>query len=88
MDPYVLKVPIKFGQDTITELTFRRPTAKDFRAFPVGLNPTIGQVLDVGSLLCGHPPVVMNKLDPVDMVEVVTIVTGFLEPGQTTGEKP
>jgi hypothetical protein len=82
---YTLQQPIEFAKKQITELTFRAPTAKDFRTFPIGANPSIGQALDVGSLLCGQPPVVMGLLSPPDMMEVVTIVMGFLSPGQPTG---
>jgi len=86
MDPLVLSKPIQHGKQEITELMFRDPIARDFRQFPVGKNPTIGEVLDVASLLCNVPPVVLWTMAPSDAVRVTEIVLGFLEPGPPTGK--
>ena len=78
-----LKEPIEFGSQTITELAFRRPKAKDFRQFPG--TPNMGDILDLAGRLCGQPKAVIDELDVVDMTEVARVVEGFIPAGRGTG---
>ena len=84
---YTLKEPIVMGSETITELQFRKPRAKDFRPLPIE-GQTVGQVLDVMGKLCGQPPVVMDELSAEDFGEVAALFSTFMPVGPTTGSGP
>jgi hypothetical protein len=81
-----LKVPIRFGTENISELTFVDPKAKHFRDLP--LEPKVGDLLDVASKLTGQPPSVLGELDPADLGEVLSHVGKSVEGGLATGVPP
>lgn len=80
-----LKHPVQHGETTITELTFRRPKAKDFRPFPA--KPQLGDILDLAGRLCAQPKSVIDELDVEDMTEVNELVGGFMPSGPETGNE-
>lgn len=81
-----LDVPIQYGSETITKLTFQRPKAKHFRKLPVeGI--TLGHIIDMMGGLCGQPPSVMDELDAEDLSKVEKVFEGFSKTGRKTGEK-
>lgn len=79
-----LKEPIKFGEDTITELEFRKAKAKDLRKLPT--NPSTGDVIDLAGRLCNQPPRVMDELGIDDLMEVMEVVSDFLPVSRQTGK--
>lgn len=80
-----LKVPLKYGSETITELELKAPVARDFRDMP--LEPKYGDLMDVAAKLCNQPPSVIDQLSPVDMSEVLLKVGEFMGTGPKTGKK-
>lgn len=80
-----LKEPIQHGSDTITELTLRKPKAKDFRKLP--LEPNFGDILDLIARLAGQPPSVIDEMAAEDLTEVADHVAGFMPAGLGTGTK-
>lgn len=82
---YQLKKPIKYGSETITELVFREPKAKDFRAMPVE-GQTIGHILDLAAKMCGQAPSVIDELSAKDLEGVSEIVEAFTDAGPETGK--
>lgn len=79
----VLKEPIQFGSETITELQIRAPKAKDFRAMPA--EPTMGAMLDMLGRLAGQPKAVIDELCVHDMNAANEVIAGFTEGGPRTG---
>lgn len=78
-----LREPIQFGSETITELTLRKPKAKDFRNMPA--EPNVGDLLNLAGRLSGQPPSVIDELGVDDMLEVLGIVEVFIAGGRATG---
>lgn len=85
MTTLTLKHPIKQGSEYISELEFRRPTAKDMRSLNAE-RKDFGQILDLAGSICGQPPSVIDKLDYEDTLAVIEVVGSFLQPSQPTGE--
>ena len=81
-----LREPIPFGSETITELTLRKPKAKDFRRMP--MSPGIGDLLDLAGQLSAQPKAVIDELGPEDMQEVLERVGDFFPSGRGTGPTP
>lgn len=82
----VLKEPISFGSETITELSLRRPKAKDFRRLP--MEPGMGDLLDLAGALARQPKPVMDELGIEDMTSVLEVVGGFMPGGRGSGSTP
>lgn len=88
---YVLKVPVEQGSVTISELSFRRAKAKDFRGLALTVNPdgstkiVMGDMMNLAARLAGVPPSVVDELDPEDLMEVIGLAVGFIGTGQPTG---
>lgn len=78
-----LKEPIEFGSRTIEELVIRKPKAKDMRKFP--LNPQMGDMLDLASVLAGEPTSVLDELSVPDMTRIIEVIGDFLGDSQATG---
>ena len=78
-----LQDPIEFGSRVIDQLTIRKPKAKDMRKFP--LNPSMGDMLDLASVLAGEPTSVIDELSVPDMTRVVEVIGDFLGASQATG---
>lgn len=78
-----LQHPIKWGTETIAELTLRAPKAKDFRTFPMA--PTMGDILDFAGRLCAQPSAVIDELSAPDMMALMELVSHFLPVGPAIG---
>lgn len=76
--------PVKFGEETITELRIREPVGRDFRT----LDPRqpMGMVLDLAAILAGVSPKVIDQLGAADTMAVFEMVSGFLPASPKTGE--
>lgn len=78
-----LTKPIKFGEETISELKLREPVARDFRE----LNATkpFAMILDLAAILSGVPASAIDQLSAADMMVVCDKVGGFLPDSRKTG---
>lgn len=83
MSTIKLKHPIEWGSETVSELTLRRPKAKDLRKFPA--EPTQGDILDLAGALAGREKSFMDELDISDLSAVNKAVAGFLSGSPATG---
>jgi len=82
----ILKEPIKFGSETITELVFIKPKAKHMRGMPQA--PGVSECLDLAGRLCGQPSKAMDELSIPDMNEVMGVIASFLGNGPVIGSEP
>lgn len=82
----ILKEPIKFGSDTITELVFIKPKAKHMRGMSNA--PGVSECLDLAGRLCGQPSKAMDELSIQDMNAVMGVISDFLESGPAIGSEP
>lgn len=81
-----LDTPIQRGEQSITEITLRKPTAGELR----GLNLVSLISIDVGAIIEILPRITtpfLSKadaaaLDPADLMQLGTVVAGFLVPKQ------
>lgn len=81
-----LREPLQFGERTITELSFRKPIAKDMRALPGDpAQYSMGTLLDFAARLCGEPVSVIDRLSLEDTMTVVNLISGFFESSPGTG---
>lgn len=78
-----LQDPIHYGSREIEQLEIRKPKAKDMRKFP--LNPQMGDMLDLASVLANEPTSVIDELSVPDMTRVVEVIGDFLGASQATG---
>lgn len=78
-----LREPIEFGSRVVEELSIRKPKAKDMRKFP--MNPAMGDMLDLASVLAGEPTSVIDELSVPDMTSVIEVIGDFLGSSQQTG---
>jgi len=81
----ILKKPIAFGSETITELKIREPVAGDLRDIP--MDPKNGHMLDLLGRLSNKPAAIINRLSIPDMAEAMGIVGKFISGGPGTGDK-
>ena len=87
--PITLDTPITRGETKITEITLRKPTAGELR----GCNLTDLLQMDVAALQRVLPRITspalteqdVSRMDPADMLQLGTEVSGFLLP---KGMKP
>lgn len=79
----VLKEPITFGTELVSELRLRRPRAKDFRRLPMA--PSIGDMLDLSGALANQPKAVIDELGVEDMGKVLEVVGDFFGGGLGSG---
>lgn len=75
---------IKHGAESVSELEFREPIAKDFRPMPV--QPTQGDLLILAGKLCQMPDSVLDQLSAKDHMRVMEIMAVFIGGGQEIGE--
>lgn len=80
-----LKEPIKVGEKEITELTVRKPKAKDLRKLPTAAK-TLSEMLDFAGHLCGEPPSTIDELGIEDAVQIFEVITDFLPDSLLTGK--
>ena len=71
--------------EEITELTLRRPKAKDLRIMdkPMG---EVAKTIELIAALSGHPTKVIDEVDGEDLEALGKVIEGFTPPGQPTGQ--
>lgn len=80
-----LTVPVKFGEEEITELNFKRPSGKQIRevGFPFSLDNEGSMSMKSNicmkyiSLCASIPMSVVEKMDPVDLMTASGEIVGF-----------
>lgn len=77
-----LKHPIEWGDETISTLTLRRPTAEDISELTD--KPTMGQMVSIALKCAGQPNTIRKKLDAEDAMELVSVLGDFLGGGHGT----
>lgn len=81
MKTITLSKPLTFGEETIGELTLRRPTAGDLRGIKLqGISDMdVNTVLTLLPRICTVPlaPATLHSLDPADLVAVCEAIAGF-----------
>lgn len=81
MKTLVLKTPIRHGEEEITSVEVREPTAKDIRkiGFPfTGGTDISGQkIFDYAVELVGLPPSVIGQMSARDFTEISGIIANF-----------
>ena len=80
-----LRYPTKWGEATITELTFQRPKGKHLKH--IGGDANAETVILVASKITGHVPSFFDELDVYDWKAVIGVVNDFLDDGQEDGDK-
>lgn len=80
-----LRTPIVLGKETVTELTFRPPTGKDFRKLRMEKGLELDAVLVFAGRLAGQPDIVIDKLEGEDLAEVIGIANVFMAAGLPGG---
>lgn len=87
MNPQVVKLtdPVQAHGREITELTFRRPVAKDLRAFDKG--GEIAGMIELIASLTGLPVSTIESLSVQDFTACSEVVGGFLDSGRATGKR-
>jgi len=83
-----LQTPIQFGSEVIEELTFRPPTAKDYRLLPARDGYPFATLLALAGKLTGKPDAVIDKLAGADLDAVLEIAGSFMKGGRPTGNEP
>lgn len=76
-----LRRPVTIGDETISEVTVRRPKVKDLRAMERAREPG-GSEMDQGvamaAALCDISIAVVDEMDAVDFASISEVITGFL----------
>jgi hypothetical protein len=80
----ILEEPISFAGETVTEIKFRKPVARDLRKF--SLTPSVGDFLDLAKTLGDALPHVIDQLSFADTWAVVGALANFTASGRATGE--
>lgn len=81
-----LTEPVKYGDETITELVLRKPRGRDFRELK-NMDSPFGAMLDMAAGLADVSPKVMDDLCAEDTLAVVEVVSGFFPTSLQTGKK-
>lgn len=77
-----LKFPIQFGDETISEVTLRRPRGKDLKGLH-NLKESHDDQLKLMARLIGHPLSVVEDMDlATDLQKVMEATMDFLPDGQ------
>lgn len=82
---YKLKKPIEWGEETITQLEFKVPTIGDIKFMKL-TDPTLDDILKLGSKLSGQPQKMIEALSIADGMAVAELLGNFLGASQKTGE--
>lgn len=86
---YTLEYPIEFGKETIVELELR-PSAGAFRGFKqtMSVEGTVTFEPHAAALvalrMAGRPDVLLDKLDPSDMMALAGLAQSFFVSGRQT----
>lgn len=86
-----LSVPVKFGEEIIAELSYRKPTGADivqcghplkinFAADPVEYSFDEQKMARMMATLYAQPPSVIGRLDPNDWTTCAWAIAGFFTP--------
>jgi hypothetical protein len=81
-----LQKPIQHGSETIQELKFREPKARDIRDRAERLNTN--ELLTLAQELSAQPKFVIDELSIPDMYKVLEAMGEYLNVGQVIGGKP
>jgi hypothetical protein len=71
-----LEKPIKHGSESIAELIFREPKAKDLRG--LSMQAKADDLLKLAGKLCGQPDSVIDEMCIADTKKVLDLVSNFL----------
>ncbi len=82
----VLTNPVKFGEETIAKLEFRRPRGRDFRELK-GMDSPVGAMLDMAACLAGVSAKVIDELCVEDTIAVLEVMGSFFPSSLQTGRK-
>ncbi len=80
MEKYKLKKSLQFGDETITELSFRDPVAGDIYHFSDKV--TMKDLLELASNLSGYPPSILKNLKLSDAMKIAEMMGKFMGDGQ------
>ncbi|MGQ2940597.1 MAG: phage tail assembly protein [Blastomonas fulva] len=95
MDRYTLRYPVTLSfrqtsgevrEETISEITLRRPTAKEMRLVDRAGSGMVGLVISMLAILSGHDEDTIERIDAQDFAELADMVTDFLPSGRTAGK--
>lgn len=78
-----LEYPIKWGEDTISEIVFQRPKGKHLKS--IGTEVTGETVMTIAGKISGHPPSFFDEMDVIDWTRVGEVIGDFLDSGRKTG---
>ena len=73
---YKLIDPIKFGEDTITELEFIKPQVKHLKKLD-GATGDVSKTAKMIEVCANIPPSVVDEISLKDFTEIANFVTGF-----------
>ena len=79
-----LQYPIPWGEDEVSELTFRPPTAADIEH--LSASPTLKELLQIASKCSGQVPALIKKLDATDAIRITEVIADFLDSTPKTGK--
>ncbi len=82
---YVLKKPIKFGEEIIEKIVIQPPKAKHLRKMP--LQPSPDDIMNLISVLSGTSSAELGELESVDYYELLNCMGKLLADGLEIGEK-
>lgn len=83
-----LKYPVDRGSERITQLTVRRGRLGDLKGIKLGGDVAADDLMLVASRMCGQPRDVIEKLDPEDAEEVMSLVLDFFSKCLGAGKTP
>lgn len=83
---YTLKAPVKWGDDEIKTLKFRKPKGKDL--MDLKGDPSTGDLARIASKLTGVELPIFKEMEVEDFMGVMEIVGNLLNPSLETGDKP
>ena len=81
-----LQKPIQHGSETIQELKFREPKARDIRDRAETLDTN--ELLTLAQELAAQPKFVFDELSIQDMYQVLEAMGKFLSDGRVIGKMP
>jgi hypothetical protein len=79
-----LEVPITFADEKVTQITLRRPVARDLRK--LSLSPCVGDFLDLAKHLSDVFPAIIDELSFNDTWAVVGALANFTQSSPPTGK--
>lgn len=86
--PHIHKLtkPVPHGEESVSELTFRRaPVAKDLRGMSLRELDKADNLITLVGRLTDTPPSVIERVEMVDLLALLEVVTAFLPSGPRTG---